>query len=64
MNWKAYLPTIIPLLMTVLAALTPAIQAAIGHYAGGFFLGHPVLASVLATGIVAVYHALPSPLQR
>ena len=64
MNWKAYLPTIIPLLMTVLAALTPAIQSAIGHYAGGFFLGHPVLASVFATMIVALYHALPSPLQK
>ena len=65
---KKWGPTLVPVLMLLLSLSVPAVTSYVAHTLAPFFahllMTRPELMGALATLIVAVYHALPSSLQK
>ncbi len=65
---KKWGPTLAPVLMLVLSLAVPSVQAYVAHTVAPAFahlaVTHPEAMGAIATVIVAIYHALPSPMQK
>jgi hypothetical protein len=61
---KKWWPTLCPVVLMILTMVAPSLQAWISHAVAPLLALHPAVAAASATVIVALYHALPSPLQK
>ncbi len=61
---KKFWPVLLPVLLTLLTIVSPQVQTLITTVLAPWFAAHPDVAAIVATLVVGIYHALPSPLKK